>query len=178
MNYKEILSTYQEVISFSHKDKEKIIDYIILLYDKDSPLIQLYSELTYRKTIACEKVGLNPESQLMQDIFCLKNDEVLAIIDCFLQKIQCNYTFESMISDMEIFSEFQRSMRKPVPDFEVDPDKQLKAIEMKSKLSSQSKILVENIKSYMNELYGHDSLLKDTSQKRVRTTVENMAKKV
>ena len=178
MNYKEILNTYQEVISFSHKDKEKIIDYIILLYNKDSPLIQLYSDLAYRKNVACEKAGLNPESQLMQDIFCLKNDEVLAIIDCFLQKIQCNYAFESMISDMEIFSEFQRAMRKPVPDFEVDPDKQLKAVEIKSKLSSQSKILVENIKSAMNELYGHDSLLKDTSVKRIRTTVENMAKKV
>lgn len=177
MELKEILATYPEVMAFEHKYKDKIIDFIILLYRKDSPLILTYPELSQRKSVAALECNLDPQSDYMQSVFLLKEEPVLAIINCFLQRVQSSYTFERMISDMEIFSEFQRAMRSPVPSFDVDPDKQLKAIEIKGKLSAQSKLLEENIKAAWQELYGNDEDLRDVSIKKVRTTVESMANK-
>lgn len=177
MELKEILATYPEVQSFQHKDKDKIIDFIILLYRKESPLILTYPDLSQRKLVAAKQSGLDPENDFMQKVFKLDVPEVLSIVNCLLQKIQYNYVFERMISDMEVFSEFQRAIRSPVPDFEVDPDKQLKAIEIKGKLSEASKKLEENIKSCLEQLYSGDIDLRDKSIKQLRTTVENMARK-
>ncbi len=177
MEIKDLLNEYSEFKSYTGKSKDKIIDYIILLYSKDSKLIHAYPNLVHRKAVAAEQSGMNPSDPYVIAIMEQKDESVLPLINCYLQKIQHNYTFERMISDMEAFSENQRFIRAGIKDWETDPDKLLKAIEIKGKLSELSKRFEDNIQDAYNKIYGDNEDLKNREQKIVRTTPENFAKK-
>lgn len=166
MRKKEDLLKYDEISKVPLSQIDGVLDYMLFVYDNKSELILSYPEIRQRKQKAMNMVDV--PSTLKEDLLTLNNKEFRQILDFFLKEVVNSLTFQRLISDMEVFWECQAMMRESyTEDDALDYDKKIKAMELKTGLSTKSKILEDAIMSSFDKIY---TTAEDFKPKKVLST--------
>lgn len=158
--------------SSNRQDKDKVIRYIVLLYDKGSPLVRRFSNLDTRKREAATLAGFNPEDPALKSYKEFQDQEFTDMVVEFLI-YQNNYTWTMLVSNEQTFYEFQKTLLQESSMIRNDKDK-ISAIASKSKLMEESDKIVERINSYYSQVFVEDKVIE--SAKRVASSPEEIAK--
>jgi hypothetical protein len=156
----------------TRKDKDSVIRYIVLLYDKNSPLVKRFSNLDTRKREASVIAGFNPEDPSLKAYKDFQDQEFADMVVEFLI-YQNNYIWTMLVSNEQTFYEFQKTLLQESSMIRNDKDK-INAIASKSKLMEESDKIVERINAYYKQIFVEDKII--DSAKRVASSPEEMAK--
>lgn len=154
------------------KDKDKVIRYIVLMYDKNSPLTKRFSNLENRKREAASLAGFNPEDPSLKAYKEFQDQEFADMVVEFLIH-QNNYTWTMLVSNEQTFYEFQKTLLQESSMIRNDKDK-ISAIASKSKLMEESDKIVERINSYYRQIFTEDKVIE--TARRVASSPEEIAK--
>lgn len=139
------------VKQFAHKDKDKIIQYVELMYSEKSELNQI-NDLTQRKRKAIEESGIT-DHDLIESLVNLSNDDLNLIIFEYLTRQNSN-KYTQLCADQQLLWEMQQEILKPIEGD--SKDERLKAVEYKDKVSIRSTDLLRRINQVYSEIYRND----------------------
>lgn len=139
--------------SFTHKDKDKILKYIALLYDERSELNQIM-DINERKIKACTDAGLDSNSKTGQELINLSNEKINQVVFYHLSRNNHN-KYVQLCADQHLFWEMQMEILKPIEATE--KDERLKEVEYKDKISVRSGALLQRVNQLYNEIYKGDA---------------------
>lgn len=158
--------------------EDKLIKYIICVYDYNSPIVMKHRDLKVRKQQAAEFSGYEVMSDSMEGIYSLSDTNVLKCVDTFLKKFIHNRTWYMICANESIFWEYGQRMLQPVGNKD-EGGKQLSekdliaAMQAKTKLSEDMQGLDDRLDVQYKRLYGGEIVDKFLSS---ATTPERMAK--
>ena len=164
------LKMFQSFLSADNK----LIKYVLLMYDANSPMKEQFPDLNIRKEQAALLCGydLVKDESLLSTIFFFENDKVTKMVDEFLRK-QNNRVWSMIVSNEQTFFEYQTKLLRPVDG---DKDKDiLQALQIKSKIMDDLNNINERLESYYMKLYGDDQDLLKTIKADKRLTPEFIA---
>lgn len=175
----KVLDKYPKLRATIGDADDKMVRYVILMYDINSPLKSHYPELNKRKEFAADLAGYNVSDDLTS-IFDFKledkpNEELLDITMKYL-KYQNNMVWQMIISNEQAFNEYNRRVMMPV-DGNRDKDI-LQAVEIKTKIMESMDVIYQRIQRYTKEMFGGDESLEDVITKRKRIRPEEVAANV
>ena len=163
---------------------DRMIRYVILMYDVSSPLRQHYPELGKRKEFAASIAGYD---LMKDDVTCLFDfkvkvndeyepyEELLDIIIKYL-KYQNNWVWTMIISNEQAFFEYNKRVMMPV---EGNKDKDiLQAISIKTQIMTSQDEIYQRLQKYYKDLSGGDSNLEEAITIRKRLRPEEIAANV
>tara|TARA_R100000458_G_C8268123_1_gene242980 strand:+ start:1038 stop:1634 length:597 start_codon:yes stop_codon:yes gene_type:complete len=147
---------------------DKMIKYVLFMYDFNTPLKEQFPDLKIRKEEAAQMSGydLEDDKELLKGMFFFTNEKLLSMVDEYLKK-QNNRIWSMIVSNEQTFFEYQTKLLSPV-DGDRDKDV-LQALQIKSKIMDDLNTINERLDSYYMKLYGEDEtlLLKIKSDKRL-----------
>jgi len=163
---------------------DKMLRYVLLMYDQQSPLREYYPELGKRKNFAASIAGYDLDKDDVTELFDfkIKNEEdeyvpceaMLELIMKYL-KYQNNWIWSMIISNEQAFYEFNQRVMMPV-DGSRDKDI-LQAVNIKTQIMQSQDDIAQRLKKYFRELSGGDEQLEDAIIKRKRLSPESQAKR-
>lgn len=174
---KNLTSEYPDLKQIS--SDEKLLRYIIALYDPGSPIIPLYRDIKIRKEIAADFAGYErTDTERREALFELKDDTVREAVIKFLTTFAFPREWYMICANEQTFFEFGERMMKPIEKKDGEKDKdEISAIQVKSKLSEEMEKLSQRIEAGYRKVFGSDDSL-GLPENTGRTTVEMMAGKV
>lgn len=153
-------------------DNEKMIRYVLLMYDQKSPLHREYPDIDQRKTQAASIAGIEEN---VDNYFTftvpgedgpMPFEELLNTVSKFTQ-YQNSRLWSLIVVNTEAFYEYQRRIMAQVGG-EVDKDA-LSAVTLKTKLLEAIDQIHRRLEKYYDELTGGDKKLEEAvTQKRWR----------
>lgn len=169
---KNIQSVYPKLKEIVGSGDDKMVRYVILMYDVSSPLRQHYPELGKRKEFAASIAGYDLMKDNVVSLFDFKideepNEELLDMIIKYL-KYQNNWVWSMIVSNEQAFYEYNRRVMMPV---EGNKDKDiLQAINIKTQIMSSQDEIYQRLQKYYRDLSGGDDKLEEaiTTRKRLR----------
>jgi len=156
--------------------EDKLVRYIIALYDPKSPLIKGEQNLVRRKEIAAEIAGFDMEKDdaALAVLYEYKYDHIVLTVQNFLKDFVRTMEWAMLVSLEQTFWEFQTRLMKPL---EADKDKDLmKAMETKTQLSEDIQNIYDKYKTALSKFYGDEEVLIEAATKIRRFTPEGVAK--
>jgi uncharacterized protein YcgL (UPF0745 family) len=143
------------IVGFDKNYSNKILIYILWCFGKDSPIEEI-NDIRKRKVECAMRVGWKQNakgkfSEAIEKILDYQDSAVNVMI-CEFFKIQRSRTWEMYFSNRETFAQVQAELREKI-DSDLDPDKRLKAHELKMKLVINSKLLHESLEVLEEELF-------------------------
>lgn len=159
---------------------DKMLRYVLMMYDMRSPLREYYPELDKRKQFAASMAGYDMDKDDVTGLFDFKvkiegeettYEELLNVIIKYL-KYQNNYMWSMIVSNEQAFYEFNKRVMIPV-DGTRDKDI-LQAVDIKNKLMDAQDVIVQRLQKYFRELTGEDEKLEQSITKRKRLRPENI----
>lgn len=172
---KNLLKAYprlQELIpkEYTEEDKlasegEKLLRYIIALYDPKSPIVRDNPDLAQRKIEAAQLAGydLKKDDEKLEILYACDSDYMVAIIVNYLRNIVKSRVWASIQADEQVFWEFIGRLYKPISE-ESDKD-DINAGEKKIKLSQGKETISVQIDSNWSKFLGDDEELKKKVKK-------------
>lgn len=176
-----IFSTYPQLNKIKSIDKkvdDKLMKYIICVYDYRSPVVIHNRELKIRKQVAAEFCGYDVLKDDLKYLFNIEEEYVLKAIDLFLKSFIHSRIWYMICCNENIFWEYGQRMLKPVGTIDEDGGKKLSekdliaAMQAKTKLSEDMFAIDERLDAAYKRLYGNESLNKFISG---ATTPERIA---
>lgn len=169
---KNIQTVYPKLKEIVGSGDDKMVRYVILMYDVSSPLRQHYPELGKRKEFAASIAGFDLMKDNVVSLFDFKVDEepheeLLDMIIKYL-KYQNNWVWSMIVSNEQAFYEYNRRVMMPV---EGNKDKDiLQAINIKTQIMSSQDEIYQRLQKYYRDLSGGDDKLEEaiTTRKRLR----------
>ena len=176
---KNLTEKYPALIPLMPKGEngEKILRYILLLYDPKSPLIKDSRNIKTRKQEAARLVGfdLQKDTDFLDSLFAFKNKEAVAKTVLFLKEYIHNRTWSMIVSHEQTFYEYNERLMKPVEDDDKTKEKDVMAtIVLKSKLVQDLKDIHSILKEYYKEIFEDDDLREKVINNRI--SPETMAR--
>jgi len=166
----------EKVLSIIKCKEEKLARYILLMYDKNSPVTAAYQSLKQRKEVAASIAGYDIDKEDMSPIFEFKNgdnpDETL--IECISNflRYQNNLLWCLIVSQEQAFHEFTSRVMSPVTG---DKDKDiLSAINIKNSIMSSQDDIITRLDKYYRQLSGGDDMLESNIKTKKRFTPETI----
>lgn len=156
----------------NRNDKDKVIRYIILMYDKGSPLIKKLTNLDSRKREASSIAGFNQDDPSLKAYKEFQDQEFTDMVVEFLI-YQNNYTWTMLVSNEQTFYEFQKTLLQESSMIRNDKDK-ISAIASKAKLMEESDKIVERINAYYKQVFTEEKVIE--TAKRIASSPEEIAK--
>jgi hypothetical protein len=158
-SYKQ-LSVINEI---SQQVDNKLMKYIIVLYDFNSPIVAKFRDLKVRKQQAAEFCGYDLSKDSMSIIFSLSEDYMLEAVDTFLKKFIHNRTWYMICANESIFWEYGKRMLLPVGNTDEGGKKLsekdlIAAMQAKTKLSEDMYAIDERLDTAYKRLYGDENI--------------------
>jgi len=153
---------------------EKLVKYVLFMYDHNTPLKEQFPDLKIRKEQAAVLSGYNLEEDEVElnNIFFFTNTVIVGMVSEFLKK-QNNRIWSMIVSNEQTFYEYQTKLLRPVDG---DRDKDiLQALQIKSKIMDDLNTINDRLESYYMKLYGEDQELLKTIKADKRLTPEFIA---
>lgn len=153
---------------------DKVLKYILMMYDPHSPLVKDIRDLEMRKQTAAQLVGFDImlDDEFLDELFNYKNAEIVNKIDAFLKEYIEVRLWSMIVSNEETFYEYAGRMRQPIKiGLKGDKD-ELGAVAIKSKLSADMDEINDRLDKYYDKLYA-DPELKEVKMK-PKITPESM----
>jgi hypothetical protein len=161
LKYKEIPQALKGIDSYKKPDKQKLIRYILYMYDKDSPMRIFYPDTGKRKEECAilAHYNLKRDAEQLEIVFSLRDELISEIVSNWIVW-QSSMIWSSYMTSTQMYWEYQREMMKGIIDFK--DDKQLMdAMNAKAKLLKTSDELIISIESYERRLNQGDDALKE-----------------
>lgn len=136
--------------------------YLSFVYDPNSPMVREYQQVEKRKLAAAEEVGYQGEHH-----HCFAVEFVKKIVRNKVWTLICNMDF--------VFDEYTDKLNVTI--LGVDPDKTLKAVEMKNKMITQQVEMIPNREDLFKRLFDDDKDMEEMEGK-LTWTAENIAMRV
>jgi hypothetical protein len=177
---KSLVSAYPKLKGIVGDADDKMIRYVLLMYDMNSPLREYYPELDKRKQFAASLAGYDLDTEDVTGLFDFKikvedeevpHEDLLNLIVKYL-KYQNNYVWTMIVGNEQAFYEFNKRVMIPV-DGNRDKDI-LQAVDIKNKLMDAQDNIVQRLQKYFRELTGEDEQLEQAITKRKRLRPENI----
>lgn len=179
---KDLFKTYPKLKALTYaremkpeEEWEKLIRYIIALYDPGSPVINDNTDLTLRKQVAAQVAGFNVEldNEYLMPIYTCDDEEFTDVVILYL-KLYGNSRLWSMIQSNEhLFWEYNLRLMTPISRADKDRDL-VAAVSMKSKMSEDLEVISDRIDRCMKRFYVNDEVLEDAVKKK-KITPESIA---
>jgi hypothetical protein len=157
-------------------DNERILRYILLMYDKNSPIPAAYQSLQQRKEMAASIAGYDLMKDNVAPLFEFKKDEesydeLIGWISNYL-RYQNNLLWCLIVSQEQAFHEFTSRVMMPVTG---DKDKDiLSAVNIKNSIMSSQDDIITRLDKYYRQLSGGDEVLETQIKSRKRFTPETV----
>lgn len=167
-----------KIKSIDSRIDNKLMKYIICVYDYRSPVVVHNRELKIRKQVAAEFCGYDMQKDKLSIIFNIEEDYILQAIDVFLKSFIHSRVWYMITCNENIFWEYGQRMLKPVGINDEDSGKKMSekdiiaAMQAKTKLSEDMAAIDERLDAAYKRLYGNESLNKFISG---ATTPERIA---
>lgn len=169
---KSLTAQYPKLKDIIGSGDDKMMRYVLLMYDVNSPLRQHYPELGKRKEFAASIAGYDLMKDNVVSLFDFKIDdepheELLDMIIKYL-KYQNNWVWSMIVSNEQAFYEYNRRVMMPV---EGNRDKDiLQAINIKTQIMTSQDEIYQRLQKYYRDLSGGDVNLEEaiTIKKRLR----------
>jgi hypothetical protein len=157
-------------------ENERLVRYILALYDPQSPIIKEYPDLTSRKMAAADIAGYHAEKEreLLDKVFACDSEYMVAIIVSFLKNIVQSRLWASIQADEQTFWEFVGRMMLPIAKDNKDKD-MVSAVAMKTKLSEDKESIVTQLEKNWQRFFADDDNLKKKVEKKNNWSPESMA---
>lgn len=177
---KPLTTQYPKLKEIVGSGDDRMIRYVILMYDVSSPLRQHYPELGKRKEFAASIAGYD---LMKEDVTCLFDfkindepyEELIELVMKYL-KYQNNWVWTMIVSNSEAFYEYNKRVMMPV---EGNKDKDiLQAINIKTQIMTSQDEIYQRLQRYYRELSGGDSDLEEAIKVRKRLRPEEIAANV
>lgn len=178
---KSLTATYPKIKQIVGEANDKMLRYVILMYDMNSPLREYYPEVSKRKQFAASIAGYDLNKEDVTPLFDFKikiddeevpYDDLLNLIVKYL-KYQNNYVWSMIVSNEQAFYEFNKRVMLPV-DGNRDKDI-LQAITIKTQIMTAQDEIVQRLQKYLRQLTGEDEQLEESITKRKRIRPEDIA---
>ena len=170
---KNLLVQYPKLKQIVGTVDDRMLRYVLLMYDQNSPLREYYPELGKRKNFSASIAGYDLDKEDVTTLFDfkIKNEadeyvpceEMLELIMKYL-KYQNNWVWSMIISNEQAFYEFNQRVMMPV-DGSRDKDI-LQAVNIKTQIMQSQDDIAQRLKKYFRELSGGDEQLEDAVIKR------------
>lgn len=178
---KSLTAEYPKLKKILGDSDDRMMRYVILMYDVSSPLRQHYPELGKRKEFAAMVAGYDMVKDDVVSLFEFKvksgddyepNEELLSMIIKYL-KYQNNWVWSMIVSNEQAFYEYNMRVMMPV---EGTRDKDiLQAINIKTQIMSSQDDIYQRLQKYYRDLSGGDINLEDAIKTRKRLRPEEIA---
>jgi len=152
-----------EVKEVSPYVTEKLMKYIICVYDYKSPIVINNRELKIRKQLAAEFAGYDLMKDDLKPIFELSAEHVIKAVDLFLKKFIHSRVWYMICCNENIFFEYGQRMLQPVSNKSEDgkpmTEKAItEAMVLKTKLSDDMATIDERLDAAYKRLYGGEQV--------------------
>lgn len=169
---KPMLAAYPKLKEVLGSGDDRMIRYVVLMYDVSSPLRQHYPDLSKRKEFAASLAGFDLMKDDVVSLFEFRlneepHEDLLAMITAYL-KYQNNWVWSMIVSNEQAFYEYNQRVMMPV---EGNRDKDiLQAINIKTQIMESQDQIYQRLQRYYRELSGGDEKLQEaiTTRKRLR----------
>lgn len=179
---KSLTAVYPKLKAIFGNADDRMVRYVLLMYDRKSPMREYYPDLAKRKEFCAAMAGYDIEKEDMGPLFDFRvktgedtfetNEEMLSMIVSYL-KYQNNYLWAMVVNNEQAFYEFSKRVMVPV---EGGKDKDmLQAVDIKNKLMEAQDNIVQRLEKYMRELTGGDDNLAGELGKRKGVSPESIA---
>ena len=145
----------------THPDKQ-LIEYIKLVYGKDSPLSAV-TDINERKQIASDKMVITVDAE---------DEKTRKLILEFMRE-QNHYKHSFLMTKLELLWESLEVLREPLK--KGDDDKRLKNIKLKGDLNDLCSKLIPEVESLYDGIYGEE--FKEDAKKVVVSFEQRLQKK-
>lgn len=178
---KSLTAVYPKLKQIVGDVDDKMLRYVLLMYDMNSPLREYYPEIFKRKQFAASIAGYDLDKDDVVPLFDFKikdgddevaYDELLNLIIKYL-KYQNNYVWSMVVGNEQAFYEFNKRVMLPV-DGTRDKDI-LQAITIKTQIMDAQDNIVQRLQKYLRQLTGDDEQLEESITKRKRIRPEDIA---
>lgn len=153
-------------------DKKNVLIYILLMYDKNSPLLKKSNNLEFRKNEALHLAGFNSDDPRLSTYKEFIDEEFTTMVIDFLI-YQNDYVWMMLVSNEQTFYEFQKTLLQESAMIRNDKDK-ISAIASKAKLMEESDNIVNRIAAYRKKVFSEDKLIDES--KKIAVSPEEMAR--
>lgn len=156
--------------------EDKMVRYILALYDPKSPLIKGESNLLRRKEIAASIAGfdVDKEEDMLAVIYDCKYEHLVLMIQNFLRFFVKSMEWAMLVSYESAFWEFQSRLMQPIERADKDKDL-MTAVGNKTKLANDIQELYNKFEAAKDQFYGNDTILIKQALKIRRFTPEGVA---
>lgn len=144
------------VAALARPDLDKLIRYIMAMYDKNSPFVRMFQDVSKRKRECAHMAGYDIEKdrERLDPIFDFTDSQFSSMVIDFL-KDQNSRVWTMIVSNEQTFYEYQKALLSEITNFGTDKDK-LGATQIKSKLMEDSDTISERLEKYYQLLFGDD----------------------
>lgn len=152
------LAAYAELLaekeSTGRPDIDNLIRYIMVLYDKKSPLIRSFTNLEQRKREAAVLAGydLEVDAERVAKLFDFTDQDLQNLALYFLEE-QNDMWYCNLVSNEQTFYEYQKALLAEVKLVDGDKDK-MSTLVIKSKLQDECEKIAERVEKYYTKVYG------------------------
>lgn len=151
--YAELLSLFEE----PRTDIDNLLRYVMVLYDKKSPLIRAFTNLDHRKKEAAVLAGYSVTDVSEENVKRLEalfsfTDPILQAFTLYFLEEQNNMWFCNLISNEQTFYEYQKALLTEAK-LASDKDK-MATLMLKSKIQDECDKIAERVETYYTKVYG------------------------
>lgn len=154
---------------------DKLLRYILALYDPKSPIVKDNPDLGSRKIAAAHLAGYNTgrETDKLELIYTCESEFMVGVIVNFMRQIVQSRVWASLQADEQTYWEFIYRMLLPINRDKGDKD-QVQAVAVKTKLSEDKESIMARIDNSWNKFIGEDDDLRKKIKK-IDYSPESMA---
>ena len=173
---------YPKLAEVFKTNDDRIVMYVVAMYDQQSPLRESFPDLEKRKDEAIRLSGFDrANTDVINSVKTLTvtSEDGMAPFDELLDAISAYLIFQSnrlwtlIVTNEQSFYEYQRRIMAEIGG---DADKDaLSAVTLKTKLLEAMDDIHKRLERYYNELTGGDNNLAESISKRKRISPESIA---
>lgn len=140
----------------------KQIRYILIMYDKNSPLWLTHPDIVARKKQAALISGfdINSSSSSLEDVYLLKDKFLARSISSFI-RYQHNEKLSALISNEQVLYELQHALREQMNEFK-DDKQRIDHFKIKTGLLAEQDKILSLIENYKFSIWQGDEAAYDT----------------
>jgi hypothetical protein len=158
-------------------DKDRLIKYAMSLYDRRSPLIKSFTDISVRKKEAAIAAGYNldKDSEIIEALYDLSDEDLQMLVIAFLKDQNIRY-WTLIVSNEQAFYELNKALLSEVQLGDKGEKDMLQALQIKGKIMDECDKIAERLESYYSKVFGDDDLSNKARQMK-KFTPESMAKR-
>ena len=177
---KKMLTEYPrllEIIMPEWKDEnlDKLIRFMICVYDPKSPLFLTERDLNYRKNVSAELSGFDMNNaELLAEVFACNHPYFVDLIMRFLTRFIKSKEFAAIIIVEACFWESAKKLMEPING--KDSKQELEAVQKKSAIKDELDKDIARLDKYYKAYFGDDEILE--TKAKTKWTAEGMSKAI